>query len=393
MTQYHRLLDWARSAWRPADRASLDGLIGEARIVSLGEGLHGAHEPLLFRNAWFAQLAELQGFNAIGLESGLAEGLMIDSFVQGAAGDASSAVSAGITSGLHAFPEQVVLVEWMRAFNSRSPNRRLAFFGFDISNAHAALERALSFLDEPAAATLRKRLEPAWSQLVVDRRASVPTGYATLDAAVRDAVTAAVVAIGVQIERSVPSDAALDAALAARQADLYLRQIPIGWCAAQGLTGLWASVALSDRVKAENVERMLHRCDPDGRLLLFSHLGHASTLPVSIEMAGQRIGLPLMMGQHLHRRFGTAMLTIGHLIGDNQCQPEIGAASPDSLESGLATLGQDALLLDLREAPHDVRTELLAAPHPLHGQQPIHLLSPGLGVDILFFTARATPAR
>jgi erythromycin esterase len=393
MTRYHHFLDWACRNWRPADGASLDALIGEARIVSLGEGLHGAHEPLQFRNAWVARLADSQGFSAIGLESGLAEGLVIDAFVQGDAGDASSAVSAGITSGLHAFPEQVALVEWMRAFNSRSPKRRLGFFGFDTSNAHAALERALGFLDAPTAASFRERLAPVWSRLVVDRRASEPTGYATLDAAARDAVTAAVADIGVQVERSDPSDAALDAALAARQADLYLRQIPIGWCTAQGLAGLWASVALSDRVKAENVERMLHRYGPDGRLLLFSHVGHASTLPVSIDMAGQRIELPRMMGHHLHRRFGSAMLTIGHLIGDNQCQPDIGAASPDSLEGMLATLGQDALLLDLRDAPHGVQAELLAAPHPLHGQQPIHLLSPGLGVDILFFTARATPAR
>lgn len=418
-SRYLHFLQWARAHCLPIDRplAALDqplcALIGNARLISLGEGLHGAREPLEFRNALFAWLVERLGGRAIALESGLSPGLAIDEFVQGAPGDANDVVVQGITSGLHAFPQQASLVRWMRAFNAQhaSSGHGLSFHGIDTSpmagSPSAALDIALGFLDRvdaPAAAMLRGRLGPLSSRLEVDRMAPEACGYTTLHIAQRDAVTASVADMLALIEvheaaylmRSSPLDyrRATEAARAARQADLYLRQFAPGWSAAQGFAGIWPSVAVSDRTKAENVEHLLRRqLAPDERMLLFSHVGHASTLPVAIRLGADTVALPPMMGGHLKRRLHEGeMLTIGHLIGNNQCQPEVGQAPADSIEGRLATLGHDALLLDLRLAPPDVRDELQAGPHALHGQLPVHLLSPGLGIDAIYFTQRATPA-
>jgi erythromycin esterase len=404
-TPYTRLLEWTRDNCLPLDRsfdaleAPLRALIGNARLVSIGEGLHGAREPIEFRNALFAWLVERMGFCAVALESGLSAGLTIDAFVQGGTGELEDVVASGITSGLHRYPQQAGLVHWMRAFNAERPSggKPLSFYGIDTSplsgSPAAAIEMALAILrrvDAKGAAELHQRLEPLRPCLHVDRTSPEPRGYTTLDEAQRDAVTAVVEGLANRIEPY-----AEDAARAVRQAESYLRQFERGWCAAKGPSGAWPSIAISDRQKAENVEHLLRqRLAASGRMLLFSHLGHASTLPVSIALGAETVALPEMMGSHLKRLCAEGeLLTIGHLIGDNQCQPEVGVAPADSLEGRLATLGHDALLLDLRRAPPEVLEELHAAPHRLHGQLPVHQLSPGLGIDVIYFTRQATPAR
>ena len=410
-------LDWARGHCIPLSGplSEIDGpllaIIGDARLVSLGEGLHGAREPLDFRNALFVWLVERLQFRAMGLESGRSAGLAVDAYVQGGPGQAVEVVAEGITSGLHAFPQQAELVRWMREFNASAPAaRRLSFHGIDTSalagQPGAALDVALTYLnrcDPSAARRFREKLQPAWPLLAVDRMAPEPGAYTTLSEAQRDAVTATVADLIALVEiheagytactSTADHQRGLDAALAARQADLYLRQFPPGWSAAQGVAAIWPSVALSDRVKADNVERALQRLGSGGRMMLFAHLGHASTLPVSIQLGNESIALPAMMGSWLERRFGSELLTIGHLIGDNRCESAVGKATPESLEGRLATLGHAAFLLDLRRAPAPVLAELQRSAHPLHGQMPVHVLSPGLGIDVIFFTAQARPAR
>ncbi|MFT7773094.1 erythromycin esterase family protein [Roseateles sp.] len=391
-TPYRHLIDWAAGACLPlaGPLDTVDGplraMIGPARLVSLGEGLHGAHEPIEFRNALFAWLVGQLGFRAIALESALSSGLAIDTFVQGGPGDADQVVARGISSGLHVFPQQARLVRWMRAFNERcAAGDRLSFHGIDTSPLADALELALARIDGPAAGALRERVQPLRSGFEVDRMSPEPRGYTALDGAQREALGACVAELATRVEAAAPV-----LARALRQAELYLRQFPPGWSAAQGSAGIWGSVAASDLGKAVNVEQLLRQQE---RVLLFSHLGHASTLPVSIRLGADTVALPEMMGAHLRRRCGSGeLLTIGHLLADNQCQPAVGIAPADSLEGRLATLGHEAFLLDLRQAPPEALAELQVAPHPLHGQLPVHQLSPGLGIDIIYFTRRATPA-
>src|SRR3546814_12184084 len=56
-----------------ADYSHLAKGFGSARVVALGEPVHGAHEPLALRNCLFRYLVEEQGFTSIDLDSGLHE--------------------------------------------------------------------------------------------------------------------------------------------------------------------------------------------------------------------------------------------------------------------------------------------------------------------------------
>src|SRR5262245_36291075 len=74
-------LGWARDHARPitvtgqADGPGswepLRAIIGDARVVALGEPLHGFHGPLAVRNQVVQYLVKELGFTAVALETGL----------------------------------------------------------------------------------------------------------------------------------------------------------------------------------------------------------------------------------------------------------------------------------------------------------------------------------
>src|SRR3954470_5499138 len=58
-------LTTVESAGNDSDLLPLEPAIGTARVVAVGEPIHGAHEPLAFRNRLIRFLVERMGFTAI----------------------------------------------------------------------------------------------------------------------------------------------------------------------------------------------------------------------------------------------------------------------------------------------------------------------------------------
>src|SRR5690348_15272211 len=56
-----------------AELSAIKAIIGSAKVLALGEPVHGAHEPLAFRNRLLRYLVENLEFTAIAVESGLPE--------------------------------------------------------------------------------------------------------------------------------------------------------------------------------------------------------------------------------------------------------------------------------------------------------------------------------
>src|SRR6266702_4174351 len=107
-----------------------------AHVVALGEPMHGAHEPLAFRNRLFRFLVERMGFTAIALESGFTESISARSFIEGGEGDAETAVRTGLSSGANQYPENRELIQWMRDYNATASSagyRRIRLYGIDIT--------------------------------------------------------------------------------------------------------------------------------------------------------------------------------------------------------------------------------------------------------------------
>lgn len=393
-----------------ADLEALRAMLGSASIVSLGEGLHGSAEPLEFRNRLFQFLVERGGFTAIALESGLTESFALNEYVGGAPGNPEELASRSITNGMGMFPQQARLVRWMREYNQDARHaRKIEFYGMDLSGfpgePGAPLDLALGYLervDPAASAQIRERIAPMLPKLRLNRMSASKEQYSELPREQRDAATAVIADLVIAFETREGTyirassereyELAYRAAVAARQVDDYLRQVPVGWSVQQGPQSIMGTVAVADRAKLENIEWIKSRQGPTGKVLIFTHLGHAAPTQVNVQLgAGPATPLPPMVGTYLKRRYGSLVITIGHLFAKDEtsCGAPRDPAPASSLEGLFASLGKPAFVLDLRTAPVTIR-DRLAPMHELYGTLPVHSLRIDEGVDVVLFTQSAT---
>lgn len=397
----------ATDADADADLQPLRQIIGNAHLVSFGEGLHGGAEPLDFRNRLFRFLVEQMGFTAIVLESGITPGFGVNRYVLGGDGELADVVSSGLSFGFSALLQNLELVRWMRAYNDRpSTTHKAEFYGMDIpgepENMQGTLFVALGYLaerDAILAAALCARIEDLVHQLRFNRMATAPLQYTGLDAAQRDRLSATIndliAALSFhEVEYTAASSdrefsIAHRAAIAARQVDDYLRQVPIGWTPSLGHTGLHGTVAAADAAKADNVDWIRRQMRPDSRILLFAHRDHLAGARSTIRLPChfEAWTLPPMVGEYVQLRYGADHVRIAHLFASEAIRPGEAAtqAAAGSFEARLASLGLPNFLLDLRTAPPAVKAWLHQR-HELFGVMPWNTTVLGEAHDAVLFS-------
>ncbi len=415
------LREWVRANLHPLQGVDLNApytdleplrtMIGERHIVAYGEGLHGAAEPLDFRNRLFRFLVERMGFTAIAIESGSYEGFGVNEYVLGATGELQSVVEKGFSFGFNRLPQESALVRWMRDYNANPRHaRKLQFFGFDAPAGpgplNSALLEALRYLervDAAAAAGLHRRIDELVGKMSYVRFGEPRDQYAELTQAQRDQLTGAVQdllallrmreAEFITATSQKDYDRAFRTAIAAQQVDGYLRRVPIGWTPAQGAAGMQDAVAFSDRIKAENIESIRAQLGPQAKLLIFAHRGHIAAPPTTIFFQGRSFVLPPMMGSYLHRRLGNDWLRIGNFFGqdDSNCGTSNPLPAADSFESHLAAAQVPNFLLDLRGAPPEIRAWIKES-RQLYGPGPPNTYSIGQAFDVIVYTGRVRPS-
>ncbi|WP_405408010.1 erythromycin esterase family protein [Streptomyces decoyicus] len=115
-----------------ADLRALGSMIGDAKVVGLGEATHGSHEFFAMKERVFRYLVEEKGFTTFALELSWSAGLQIDDYLQTGKGDARKIAKETLTNSPWDREEFVSLIEWMRDYNSRHPGRTVHFMGDDI---------------------------------------------------------------------------------------------------------------------------------------------------------------------------------------------------------------------------------------------------------------------
>ncbi|OCB22674.1 hypothetical protein A5674_25390 [Mycobacterium malmoense] len=148
-------------------REALQELIGDARIVLIGESSHGTHEFYEARAEITKWLIEEKGFCAVAAEADWPDAYRVNRYVRGL-GDDTSAQEA--LSGFERFPawmwrNTVVrdFVEWLRTRNRQHENngqRQAGFYGLDLYSLHRSMHEVISYLDKVdprAAARARQR--------------------------------------------------------------------------------------------------------------------------------------------------------------------------------------------------------------------------------------------
>jgi len=148
-----------------ADMQALKPLIGNARIVSLGEATHGTREFFQLKHRMLEFLATEMGFTIFSIEANMPEAYRLNDYVLNGAGD-----PAELLRGMYFWTwnteEVLEMIRWMRAFNA-SGRGRVQFTGFDMQTHTVALDIVQQFV---------RRYDTAYVATLRDASARIPTG-------------------------------------------------------------------------------------------------------------------------------------------------------------------------------------------------------------------------
>jgi erythromycin esterase-like protein len=154
-------------------------LIGDARLVLLGEATHGTQEFYRLRAELTRRLVRERGFDAVAVEADWPAALRASRYVQGASDDAGADAAL---AGFERFPrwmwrneEVVSLLEWLREHNESmaEPARRVGFHGLDLYSLRESMHEVLQYLDraDPEAAQRARVRYACFDHLALDPQA------------------------------------------------------------------------------------------------------------------------------------------------------------------------------------------------------------------------------
>ncbi len=113
-----------------SDLEVLREIVGDARVVFLGESAHWVSEFCRLRDRLTRFLVREMGLSAFVLESGLPEGLAVDRWVRGGPGELGEVARDGITYAMGRCEEMHTQLQWMRDWNTHE--RPVSFSGMDV---------------------------------------------------------------------------------------------------------------------------------------------------------------------------------------------------------------------------------------------------------------------
>ncbi len=118
------------------DLRALDPMIGDAKVVGVGEATHGSHEFIANKDRLFRHLVERKGFTAFALELDWSAGLRINDYVLHGKGNARQIMKEEFQNSYRFWNNQeyLDLIEWMRAYNTHHA-RKVQFMGDDVGYA------------------------------------------------------------------------------------------------------------------------------------------------------------------------------------------------------------------------------------------------------------------
>ncbi|HJR77193.1 MAG TPA: erythromycin esterase family protein, partial [Nitrospiraceae bacterium] len=144
----HRLED-DRTGYDP-----LMVLVGNARLVLLGEATHGTREFYRTRAEITKRLILEKGFTAVAVEADWPDAYRVNRYVQGRSRDGTAREAL---SDFQRFPlwmwrnrEVLAFIEWLREANDRqnSGRAKVGFYGLDLYSLHASIGAILGYLDK-----------------------------------------------------------------------------------------------------------------------------------------------------------------------------------------------------------------------------------------------------
>ena len=305
-----------------ADMEPLAKIVGNARIVALGEATHGTREFFQLKHRMVEFLVTRMGFTIFSIEANMPEAYRLNEYVLDGKGDPTQLLK-GMYFWTWDTKEVLEMIQWMREFN-RSGRGRIEFTGFDMQTPNVAAQIVSDFAskNDPDYLPLIQQAVPAlddaagkaqWRQILGHLKSSQPA-YLSRGVSLKD----------------------------------------VGWAIQNGRVVLQCLQMKSgettrDHAMAENVKWILDQ-SPQAKIVLWAHNGHVAT-------GGN------MMGSELRHMYGNQMVVFGFAFDQGSFQAieqgsglrnfTVNAAPVGSFDATLAASGIPIFALDLKRIPTD----------------------------------------
>ena len=326
-----------------SDLESLRAIVGDARIVSLGEATHGTREFFKMKHRVLEYLVENMGFTVFAIEAALPEADAVNDYVLHGTGDAATAL-AGMHFWTWNTQEVLDMIEWMRAYNLRRGDRPpVQFRGFDVQFSHGAIGRIGAYLDrvDPSAKAQVTSLWQCWAPYALNSG-----GWVSRPASERTSCRANLESVRTLLESR---RAEYSARSSAAEFEMILRYAVVMLQDEALAAGV---PPIRDVLMAENIAWLANVSAPGEKLVLWAHNYHVSTLRDE------------NMGWTLRREFGDDMVVFGFVFDRgsfNAVGPAgLGRQVVDAPASGVETLlrtGAPLSFVDLRDIVSDPARE------------------------------------
>jgi len=132
-------------------------LVGDCKVVGLGENTHGTSEVFKMKDRIIRYLAENCGFDIFALEANMPECYQLNNYTVGGIDN-----PIRLLIGIYMWPwrthEMLNMIEWMKAFNASKP--RITFTGVDMQNYNGPILRLQTIFEKnPSDKNLVKQIK------------------------------------------------------------------------------------------------------------------------------------------------------------------------------------------------------------------------------------------
>ena len=322
------------------DLQPLRKLVGNARIVSLGEATHGTREFFQMKHRILELLVEEMGFTHFSIEASMPEAYRLNQYVLGGEGDPYQLIR-GMQFWTWTTQEVVDMVRWMREYNA-SGKGTVQFTGFDMQ------------FTELAALNVRSFLRVADAQYALEAEALI-TQADRAGGTRRVSPEDLAAARGVYEHMKEKRGDYLDR-FPAEQVDWAIQNARVVVQCLEDIAGIRGR----DVSMADNVDWILETAPPGSKIVLWAHNLHVN------DRAG-------WMGRFLRQRHGKDMVIMGFAHGTGRYNSraaidgrlgsfDMAPPVPGSLEVYLGSAGMPRYILDLRRVPGGAPAQWLDAP-------------------------------
>ena len=331
-------------SWPSEGLEFLRDLVGDARVVALGENTHGTRDFFEMKARILRFLVEEMGFDTFAIEASWPEARRLDHYVRTGEGDPEELLS-GLYFWIWNTESVLEMIEWMRAHNEAGGD--IGFHGVDMQFPGMALHLLREYLrsvDPAGEPQLTGKLD-CLTRFANDHRGRRPhPGYEARTDAYRAECGASMEEVR---EFLVSRRTEYEAAAGEEAFAVALRALRVAFQYHLRATG----EQLRDESMAENTIWLAERMGSTGRMVLWAHNIHVSTFPG-------------FQGEYQREVFGDGMVTFAftHEYGQHSAllaREEGGCVGPvrefnlddpvpDSYEAYLAGASAPEFVLDLR---------------------------------------------